>query len=334
MRRRAAVACLLLALIAPALQAAPVVIKMATLVPDGSVWDKALREMAAEWRRQTNGEVVLRIYPGGVAGDEEQVVRKMRIGSLHAGAMTIAGLSEIEPGFGVLGIPLFVRSYEELEHLLAGLETELAGRLEAKGYVFLNWAVGGWAHFFSTRPVRTVADLRDLKMYTWAGDQRMVRWWQQNGFRPVPLAMTDIMPGLQTGQIEVLATPPLAALSLQWFRSTPYMHDLGLGAVVGANVVSKRIWDRIPASSRPGLVTAARSAARTLFEEIPEQEKAAVEEMSRRGLTVTETSDNAEWMALADSFSKSIRGEIVPRDMVELAEGILREYRAREGSER
>ena len=303
---------------------------MATMVPDGSIWDKELREIAAQWQKQSDGEVVLRIYPGGVAGDEEQVVRKMRIGSLHAGAITVAGLTAITPAFEVLAIPLFIRTYDELDFLLDEMEEELARSLDEKGFVFLSWGIGGWAHFFSTEPVRTVDDLRSLKMFKWAGDQRMVRWWQSNGFKPVPLAMTDIMPGLRTGQIEVMAVPPLAALSLQWFRSTPYMHDLGLGPVVGANVVSKRVWNKIPTDLRPTLLEIAKKSSLNLSAAIPGQEASAVEEMKRRGLTVTTSSDQSEWTALAEKFTKSVRGTIVPTDVLDRAEEVLSEYRSRD----
>src|SRR6266513_402830 len=90
-----------------AVRAQPSVVKLATLVPEGSVWDKALREMGAEWSSSTQGRVSLRVYPGGVAGDEPDVVRKMRIGQLQAAAVTTAGLASIDPSFNVFNVPMF-----------------------------------------------------------------------------------------------------------------------------------------------------------------------------------------------------------------------------------
>ena len=116
-RRQRYSALLIFTLVLPALAAAPaearVVVKMATLAPDGSVWDDLLSEMGAEWQEATGGEVALRIYAGGVAGDEPDLIRKMRIGQLHAAALTIGGLSELDPAFQIFEIPMFLESYGE-----------------------------------------------------------------------------------------------------------------------------------------------------------------------------------------------------------------------------
>lgn len=308
-------------------------VKLASLVPEGSVWDRALREMGESWRETTDDEVTLRIYPGGVAGDDADIVRKMRIGQLHAGALTVAGLAEIDEAFNALSIPLFFEDYDELFHVLEELEPWLVGKLEEAGYVFLNWGHGGWAHLFSKRPVRTLAELRDLDLYTWAGDQRMVAWWKENDFQVVPLAMTDIMTGLETGMIDAVPTTPLAALSLQWFRQTPYMQELGLLPVVGATVVTRRAWDRLPEAHRDEIRAAARRAGDRLAEEIPEQDDVAVEEMKARGLEVVAIEKPAEWEAVAREFARSMRGWIVPEEAFDRVTEVRDAHRSGQGAE-
>lgn len=305
-----AVASVLLAVAPGAPARAATAIKLATLVPDGSVWDLALKEMGAEWQRVTNGDVTLRIYPGGVAGDDSDIVRKIRIGQLQAGALTVAGLAEIDPAFNALAIPLFFDSYDELFFVIDRLEPMLSAKLEAQGFQLLNWGHGGWAHFFSKEPITSVEDLQRMKIFTWAGDQRMVEWWKSRGFQPVPLAMTDIPTGLQTGMIDALPTTPLAALSLQWFRQTPYMHSLGLAPVVGAVVVSTRAWEKLPADQRAAMLEAARAAGKKLQEEVPVQDERAIEEMKSRGLTVT-GGEEAVWRSEGQTFADSMRGKMV-----------------------
>ena len=231
--------------------AAPVSIKLATLVPGGSVWDKALKSMGSGWKRETEGRVSLRIYPGGVAGDEPDVLRKMRIGQLHAGTFTVRGLIEIDDSFEALAIPLFYDSYDEFFYVLRKVEAELRKRTRAKGYELIQWGHGGWVHVFSAKPVASVDDLRKLKLFVSAGDDKVVQWWRGRGFRPVALAMTDIMTGLHTGMIELLPTTPLAALSLQWFRHTPYMLDVPLTPLIGATVISNRKRKSCAAQSWP-----------------------------------------------------------------------------------
>ncbi len=307
---------LLFSLVAsPAAAAGRVVLRLAHPVPDGSVWDKALKKMGAEWQKSSKGQVRLVIYPGGVMGTDSAVVRKMRHRQLHAAALTANGLSKIDDAFNAFGIPLFFDSYDELFYVIEQLEPLLKQRLEAKGFVFLHWGHGGWAHFFSKKPVHRVEDLKKLKIFTSAGDEEMVQWWKNNGFQPVAMATTDIPTGLQSGMIDALALPPLVALSLQWFRQTPYMHDLGLGPLIAATVVTRKAWERVPEEHRSALLEAARRAEEQLKAEIPSQDRLAVEEMKKRGLEVTRSTDEAEWRHEAQRFARSMRGTMVPAEI-------------------
>jgi len=316
--RRSLLLLAVLAFLACALPSSATTIKLASLAPEGSVWGKALEEMGAEWKGATEGRVELRIYPGGVAGDDPDVVRKMRIGQLHAAALTVTGLAEIDEAFEVFGVPLVFDGYEELYGVLDRMEEELATRLEAKGFVLLHWAYGGWAQLFSKEPIRTVADLKAQKLFVWAGDDSRVQLWRKVGFHPVPLAGTDILTGLQTGLIDVLPSPPIAALSFQWFRQTPYMLDLGAGPLVGGTVVVKRVWDGLSEGDRQALRRSAKALEERLEAAVPDQDREAVEQMTQRGLEVTEASDPTEWEAIAGQFTRQAREEgIVPADVLE-----------------
>lgn len=296
-------------------EAATVTIKLATLVPDGSVWDKALKSMGSEWKSETAGRVNLRIYPGGVAGDEPDVLRKMRIGQLHAGSLTVRGLIDIDSSFEALAIPLFYDSYEEFYYVLHTIEPELRRRARAKGYELIQWGSVGWVHLFSSKPARTVEELKGLKLFVSAGDDQNVQFWKNEGFRPVALAMTDIMTGLQTGMIDILPTTPLAALSLQWFRQTPHMLDLGLAPLVGATVVSTRTWQRLSPEDRKTMLASALEIEKRLEREIPEQDRTAIEEMSKRGLKVESPADAEAWHKVAGEFAEAMRGERVPTEI-------------------
>jgi TRAP-type C4-dicarboxylate transport system substrate-binding protein len=277
--------------------------------------------MGAEWQEATDGEVTLRLYGGGVAGNEADVVRKMRIGQLHAAALSVGGLTTIDKGFEIFEIPMFFDSYEELFHVLEATRPALEKRLADKGYVMLNWGQAGWVHIFSKEPVRSVGDLKKLKMFSVADNEAMLRLWRQNGFQPVSLAVTDMLTGLQTGMIEALPTTPLAALSLQWFRQTPYMQDLGLAPLIGATVITQRTWDRLSGEDQAVLMTAARKTERRLMKEIPDQDKRAVEQMSQRGLTVVEVTaeQEREWRKTAEDFIELKMKSIEVKDLLDLA---------------
>ena len=331
---RAAVLALAVAALAPALaHGQPQIIKLATLVPEGSVWDKSMRDMGAQWSAGTQGRVVLRVYPGGVAGDEPDVVRKMRIGQLQAAAVTTAGLADIEPSFNVFNIPMFFTSYPELYATLDKLTPVLKQRLEEKGFVLLAWGHGGWVYFFTKQPVESVEELRKTKMFVWAGDDEMVAQWRRFGFQPVALAATDIMTGLQTGMIDAYPTTPLLGLTLQWYRMTPNMVGMGMAPLVGGLVMTKQAWAKIAEPDRARILESCRRLEHKLEDEVPRQDTLAVAEMKKRGLKVNAVSSaNAtQFRATAEQFAGGMKGVRVPPDILDLARRERDAFRQKSG---
>jgi TRAP-type transport system periplasmic protein len=292
--------------------------RLATLVPDGSVWDKNLKQMAAEWTKLSGGRVSVTIFPGGSLGDERQIVRRMPFDNPSAAALTIVGLAEIDPAFNVFSTPFFFDSYDELNYVIDRMTPLLAERLDKKDRVLVAWGHGGWAQLFSTKPVKTIADLKQIKLFTSAGDEQMVQWYKQNGFRPQALAMTDILTGLTSGMIEGLPAPPTAALAFQWYRQTKYMLNIAVAPVVGAVVVTKKSWSAIPEADRAKFLESAKAMETRLEAEIPKQDAASVEEMKKRGVTVT-AAEGPEWKTAAQAFAASMRGGMVPADVYDLA---------------
>lgn len=295
-----------------------VTIKLATLVPEGTIWHTTLRDMGTEWSKVSEGRVGLTIYPGGVAGDEPDAVRKMRIGQLQAATLTVAGLGELDESFRVFQIPMFFASYEELFAVLDVVGPTFEERLRAKGYQLLHWGHAGWVHLFSTKPIATLDDLKAQSLFVWAGDDRTVQWWKKNGYKPVALAATDILTGLETGMIQALPTTPLAALSLQWFRSAPNMMGTGLAPLVGGTVVTLKTWDKIAAADRAKLLSVAKTVENRLEQEIPTQDAKAIDEMKKRGLIVTATKDEAGWRKAAEALGTTTRGDTVDASIYDL----------------
>lgn len=305
-------------------------IKLATLVPKASLWDRAVREMGAEWQRLSGGRVELRIYPGGVAGDDPDMVRKMRIGQLQAATVTVSGLTEIDPAFALFEVPLFFGSFDELLHVLEELEPELDARLAEQGFRRLHWAHAGWIHFFTTEPAASIEAFRRLRIFVWAGNDRMTGLWQRHGFRAVPLAATDILAGLETGLFQALPVTPIAALSLQWFRSAPNMIDLPLAPLIGATLIEERAWRELPAESRDDLLAAARVPGARFVEQIPREERLAIETMRQRGLSVQRVVGGpleASWRAATEAFALDMRRAFVPEAIYDRAVRLRDAYR-------
>ena len=313
----------------PAEAQAPIVVRMATLVPDGSSWHLILKETAEKWKQASGGRVTVRLFPGGVAGDDPDVVRKMRLGTLNAGVLTSVGVAEIDKSVYAMGIPLMYDSYDEVYWVHEKMRPRLEATLEAKGFVVLNWVDGGWVHFFTQKPVAAPDDLRKLKLFSWAGDAEAVEVWRSAGFNPVPLPSTEIATALQTGLVEALGSPPQVAVISQFFSHAKYMTDLRWQLLQGATIITKATWEKIPADLRPELLRIAQEAGTRLQKEIREAEAKDVEAMKKRGLTVVPVSaaQRVQWQKLTESLYPSIRGKVVPAEAFDEAMRYRDQYR-------
>jgi TRAP-type C4-dicarboxylate transport system substrate-binding protein len=313
-----------------------IIVRMATLVPDGSSWHQILKETADKWRQLSGGRVTVRLFAGGVAGDDPDVVRKMRLGTLNASVLTSVGVAEIDDSVYALGVPLMYDSYEEVYAVLEKMRPGLEARLEQKGFVVLNWADGGWVHFFTKKPVAVPDDLRKLKLFSWAGDAEAVEVWRSAGFNPVPLPSTEISTALQTGLVEALGSPPQVAVISQFFTHARYMTDLRWQLLLGATIITKSTWERIPADLRPELLRVAQEAGTRLRKEVRDAEGRDVEAMKKRGLTVVPVSaaQKAQWQKLTESMYPVIREKIVPPEAFDEAMRYRDEYRKQRGAAR
>lgn len=313
---------------------APIVVRMATLVPDGSSWHLVLKESADKWKQVSGGRVTVRLFPGGVAGDDPDVVRKMRLGTLNAGVLTSVGVAEIDKSVYAMGIPLMYDSYEEVYWVHEKMRPKLEASLEAKGFVVLNWADGGWVHFFAKKPVAVPDDLRKLKLFSWAGDAESVEIWRSAGFNPVPLPSTEIATALQTGLVEALGAPPQVAVISQFFNNAKNMTDLKWQLLQGATIITKATWEKIPADVRPELLRVSREAGARLQKEIRDAEAKDVEAMKKRGLTVVPVSaaQRAQWQKLTESIYPRIRGKVVPAEAFDEAMRYRDEFRKQRGA--
>jgi TRAP-type C4-dicarboxylate transport system substrate-binding protein len=313
----------------PASAQAPLIIRMATLVPDGSSWFQILKETGDRWKQASGGRVTVRLFPGGVAGDDPDVVRKMRLGTLNAGVMTSVGVAEVDKSVYAMGIPLMYDSYDEVDWVHEKMRPKLEASLEAKGFVALNWVDGGWVRFFAKKPVAVPDDLRALKLFSWAGDAQQVELWRSVGFNPVPLPATELSTALQTGLVEALGSPPQVAVISQFFNHATNMTSLRWQLLQGATLVAKSSWDKVPADLRPQLLQITREAGVKLQREIRDAEQRDVEAMQKRGLTVVPVSaaQRAQWQKLTESLYPKIRGAIVPAEAFDEAMRYRDEYR-------
>ncbi len=309
-------------------------IKLATLAPTGSSFHKSLLAMKDAWRKASNGSVDLVIYADGKLGGEADTVGLMGVNSIQAAMLTGVGLAEVE--FGVAGlqnIPMGFRDLAEVDYACGKLEPMLEKRLLEKGFVVLFWSDAGWVRFFSKTPVAYPEDLKKLKLFTWAGNPDQVVIYKSGGFNPVPLETADIVPGLQTGLIEATPAPPVFALASQIDGRAPHMLELNWAPLIGACVVRRQAWEKIPADTRAKLLDASIAAGKEIKANGRRESDESVAAMEKRGLKVTRVTPEIEaaWRTEAESVYPRIRGKLVPADVFDEALRFIQEYRAGQG---
>jgi TRAP-type transport system periplasmic protein len=305
-------------------------IKLATIVPKDSAYYDILSAMGATWERLSGGEIKLRIYAGGAVGDESDIVRKMNLGQFQAAAISGGGLPDFIPELRALQMPMMFASNEERDYVGTRIHPKLERLAEERGYKILAWAPTGWLYFFTTSPVVTPDDLRPLAIFAWAGNSGYIEAWKAGGFRPVPLPVHEILPALQTGLIDAVSVPPLAALSFQWFSLANHMTDVRWVPLEGAIVMPLKVWQEIPADMRPALLAATHDASVQLESGLQQWSDDAVAAMERHGLTVHHVPPDvvAAWERAARAGYPNLVGGLVPKAMAVEVERLRDEYRA------
>ncbi len=221
-------------------------IKLATLAPENNNWLKSLRALDADLRSQSAQALGLKIYPGGVQGDEEVMLRKLRVGQLHAVAFGGLGVSLTCPEVGALEIPFTFADYGEVDCVLAQTLPYYRRAYEQQGLVLLGWMDIGFIHILSQRPLRSAEDARGLKVWRLEGEPITRVIFSRAGMTSVPLSIPDVLMGLQTNLIEVVYASPSAAIALQWFTRVKYLTALPINYTPGALLVDQRVFADLP----------------------------------------------------------------------------------------
>ncbi|HET6451132.1 MAG TPA: TRAP transporter substrate-binding protein DctP [Spirochaetia bacterium] len=328
MRRRILLAALVIGLLVTA-GASALTIKLGSLAPVGSPWETAARRMAAEWERISGGSVTVKLYAGGIAGDEPDMIRKMRIGTLNGALITVTGLQNIFNGVKTLSYPLLLRNDAELSYVLDRMKPFFSQEIQSRGFQPVMWAPSGWVYFFSRAPVVAPADLKKEKLWVWSGDPDEVQAYQAAGFQTVSVAATDLMTSLQGGMVDALVTSPLVAASSQWFGIAGNMTQMKLAPLWGAGVVSMKTWSQVPADLQPKLLDAAQKVADSLAPDLQKADSQAIDVMLKYGLKISPVpaATATQWADLLQKTFAPLVGRTYDRQSFDMVTQYLAEYR-------
>ena len=298
-----------------------VTIKLATLAPEGSSWMKTFTALNSEVMKKTENKVQFRIYPGGVLGDEMDMLRKMKIGQLQGVALTSAGLSALFKEMDVLQIPFLFQKYEEVDAVLTKMDSYFRKGFEDNGYVLVGWSEAGFVYLMSTVPVSSVAYLQKAKVWIWEQSPMSKSIFDEAKVSAIPLSIPDVLVGLQTGLVNVVYAPPTGAISLQWFTKIKYLADVPLVYLAGAIVVSKAAFQQIAPSYQSSIIEISERYLTQLKAVTRNENREAIQVMTKHGTKIITPSKDQidEFKRLSNqamgrlgsqSFSKKVFNEV------------------------
>jgi TRAP-type C4-dicarboxylate transport system substrate-binding protein len=245
-----------LLLCAAPLQAAT--LKIATLAPEGSAWMVAMREAAKEVEVATDGRVKIKFYPGGVMGNDSTVLKKIRLGQLHGGALTGTELAAVTPNAPIYGLPFLFSSRDEVAAARSALDAELASELEAAGFRMISLSGVGFALLMSSADISSRQALESRKVWVPQGDVISEVTFRSGGIAPVPLPLADVFTALQSGLVDTVGNTPAGAIALQWHSNLRQVLDLPLAYIVGYVVLQERAFSRLSDADQQTLLDAFR----------------------------------------------------------------------------
>jgi TRAP-type C4-dicarboxylate transport system substrate-binding protein len=308
-----------------------VVIKLGTLAPEGSSWMKVFNTLNTEVMKKTENKVQFKIYPGGVLGDEVDMLRKMKIGQIQAAALTSGGLSLIFKEIDVLQVPFLYQKYEEVDFVLKKMDSFFRKGFEDNGYVLLGWSEAGFIYLMSTLPITRVADLKKMKVWVWEESPMAKAIFDEAGVSAIPLSIPDVLIGLQTGMVDVVYTPPTGAISLQWFTKVKYLIEVPLGYLAGGIVVKRDVFKQIPTPFENTILETFQNHLDQLKIITRNENREAIKVMAKQGVRIITPSKDQfeEFKRLSNRAMGHIGGETFSKKVLDEVTSSLDSYRKR-----
>ncbi|MDR0502694.1 MAG: TRAP transporter substrate-binding protein DctP [Treponema sp.] len=309
-------------------------IRLASLVPENTPWGQAINKMAAELSRVTNDEVQLIIFHNATAGDEPEVLRKLRMNELQAAVFTSVGLSSVMPEVMAVSYPFLIRNDAELNEVMSKIRPELDVKIQQNGFVTLAWAQAGWVKFFSKAPIYVPADLRKMKLGI-GSEEEMLQAFRIMGYQMVSTSLSQVLSDLNSGRIDVVYQSPVYAGASQLFGVAKNMTDLNIAPFMGGILMNETAWRRIPDRHKNSILAVCKQIEKEIETSIMNLERDTINTMVRHGLQIVKptAAQAQEWYDDTNKFETRLIGGNSPvfnREYYQKISAILDQYRKRQ----
>ena len=313
------------------------VLKFATLAPAGTTWVRLLQDWADEVKKESNGRLVFKIYPGGVHGDEPEVLKKIRFGQLQGGAFTGYGIGQIYSPARVLELPFLFNNIDEIDYVRNRFMPEIEQGYRDNGYELLGWMEVGFIYFFSKTPIDSLDDLKERRIWNWQGDPLGQAFFEASGLSPVPLSIIDVYTSLSTGLIDTVYAPPLGAIAMQWFTKTQYITNVPMANGIGSLVVSRRFFQNLPQDLQKILKRTGTATGEMLVTATRKDNVDGLKTLQDRGMILVEATESLETESLQEIRIRAgeslMKNGYIPEATINRVNQWLQDFRNEEAAE-
>lgn len=305
-------------------RAADETIKIGTLAPKSSPWGKVFETWIKAVNEKSGGKMEIQFFYNGQQGDEDGMVGKIKSGQLDAAAVTGVGLSKVYKPILALQMPGLFTSWTKLDKARDAMKAEFE-----KGAKDAGFFIGGWGDVGLVRTlskgfaIKVPDDLKGKKPYYIRADSVMPAVYSAiGGVTGVALNVPEVLPNLNTGAINVINAPCLAAEQLQWSGKLDNLNDAVSATAIGAIVFSNKRMDALPADLKTILTDTGKVAATALTTKIRSEDDAAFTRLKGK-MTVTTPSadDKTKWEAIFKSARQKLSTSTFSTDLVTKLEG-------------
>ena len=298
-----------------------VTLRIASLAPAGSSWMKVLNAWKKTLENETDGRLKLRFYPGGSQGDERDFVRKMRVGQLDGGVVTMSGMSLLVRPMVILVLPDFLDTYEELDRVRLKMAKDFEKMFEDEGFMMVAWGDAGKTRLFSKKKIEKPSDIKAMRPWMWKDDLIFIEFYDVIGASAVRLGVPEVYPGLQTNMIDVVTSSALTAVALQWYTRVKYMTGHNSSIIAGGMVLHKDKVDSLAPDTKETFLRTAKRVETLLNKSIRRDDEEAYDVVIKKGIIATDTSKyKAEWEAAAKQVRDRMTGRVFSKTLLQAVE--------------
>ncbi|MDH5672709.1 MAG: TRAP transporter substrate-binding protein DctP [Myxococcales bacterium] len=306
------------------------VLKFAVMVPRSpslAVEEKRYNKRLAEL---TDGQVQVRVYWGGAAGGEQDVVRKMRTGQIDGTPLSLDVMSQFVRECLVLQTPGLFNNYKQVDAVRKALTPQFDEEAYRNGFKVIVWGDIGRLRLFSKKKISRINDFKASRPWLYPESEMLKEFYKQIGATGVPLDIAEVYGGMQTGMIDTYWATSALAAALQWHRTAKYVSGQGLGFISGAVLFRREAWDNMPEVAKKAMQDIVDERAKNDQRELRMTDEKIYKRLLKRGFTAVDAQDPAEWWNAGKQLRHRLVGRIYTKKLVDKAEKIALKYADKE----